>query len=317
MIILFVTVDEITAVMAAGYTVVRVYTDTSASGDFTTLDGTITLVAGTESYSYTDLDGTEDTWYKTAYYGSTPGLGTKSPARKGDTSKAYATIKELRHQIGMTGATDDVELAALLDAATNSIDNFCNRPDGFVAVSTASARYYPGSGGPYQFIDECIDITTVSVKDSASDTSYTDWSTPTTMMAGDGDWFPFTGDPTYPSYELLPYTGLMIDPNGSYSTFVSGLYTSRRGFRPSTGMKRNVPTVKVTAKWGYAEDVPAAIKQACLTQAARWYKRGQSAWADAMASADLGQIMYTKALDPAVQHLLINGRFVKKVLGRR
>ena len=73
MIRLFVVVEEITAVMDAGYTVIRVYTDTSSSGDFTTLDGTITLVAGQESYEYTDLEGVAATWYKTAYYGTTAG----------------------------------------------------------------------------------------------------------------------------------------------------------------------------------------------------------------------------------------------------
>ena len=122
MIRLFVTCLDITAVMAESYTHIRVYTDTSETGTFVTLDGTITLVAGAESYEYTDSDGVAATWYKTAYYGATPGLGTKSDALKGSTSVAYATVSELRNQIGKTTETDDVELAALLDAASTAIN---------------------------------------------------------------------------------------------------------------------------------------------------------------------------------------------------
>lgn len=316
MIILFVTVDEVTAVMAAGYTTIRVYTDTTETGTFVTLDGTVALVADVESYSYTDLDGTEDTWYKTAYFGAGPGEGDKSDARKGETSKAYATVKELRNQIQMTGETNDVELALLLDSATASIDNFCNRSeDGFVAPPNATIRYFRGTGVSWVWIDECVAITTVAVKDAATDATYTAWTSPTTDYAGDGDWIPFTGEPEFPEFGRLPYTAVMTDPNGDYSTFTSGRFATLRGFRPLPGLSRNVPTVAITARWGYSATIPYAIKQACLTQAARWYKRGSSAWADAMASAELGELRYTKPLDPAIQHLLVDGRMIRPAIG--
>jgi len=316
MIILFVTVDEITAVMAAGYTIIRVYTDTSESGAFTTLDGTITLVAGTESYSYTDVDGTEDTWYKTAYYGAGTGEGDKTAARKGQTSAAYATVKELRGQINMTGTTDDVELAALLDAATDAIDKAANRPEGFVAVPTAEARYYSGSGLAHQLIGECVAITEVAVKDSATDSDYTAWTTPSTDFAGDGDWIPFSGSPEAPLFNRLPYDGIMLDPNGDYDVFTSGRFTFRRGFRPTVSISRGVPTVRVTAKWGYAATVPKFIKEMCIIQAARWYKKGQSSHADMVASAELGILTFRKAeLDSDLVGLLSRGRFIRPATG--
>ena len=306
MIRLFVTVDDVTAVMAENYTVIRVYTDTSETGDFTTLDGTITLVAATESYEYTDADGVAATWYKTAYYGAAPGLGTKSAALKGSTSVAYATVNELRNQIDKTGKTDDVELAALLDAASEAINNYCNRPDGFRSDSTASARVYTGSGDTVQYIDECTSISNVAVKTSATATSYTDWES--------DDYIEFAGSPNRPDFQPTakgkPYTALMIEPGGDYSHFTSGQYTALRGFRPEFNRTRGVPTVEVTAKWGYAATVPPPIKQACITQASRWYKRGQSAWADAVGSPELGQMFYRKQLDPDVKHLLDDGRYV-------
>ena len=304
MIILFMTVDETSKVMEAGYTHIRVYSDTSATGDFTTLEGTVTLVQETESYSFTDLDGTASTWYKTCYYGSVPDEGSKSEARKGSTSKAYATVKELRNQIGITGTGDDVELAALLDAATEAIDNFCNRPDGFQADTVDSARYYTGSGETTQRIDECVSITTVAVKDSPGDSDYTDWDTPTTALAGDGDWIPYRGDKDNAEFNSLPYDHLMIDPNGDYGAFTSGRFTGRRGFKPTSVVSRGVPTVKVTAKWGYSAAVPYAIKQACIIVASRAYKRGQSAWADTIANPEMGELQYRMSVDPDVKFML-------------
>lgn len=310
MIRLFVTVEDITAVLAAGYTLIRVYTDTSESGTFSTLDGTVSLVAGQVSYEYTDLDGTSATWYKTAYYGAVPGESIKSAARKGETSAAYATVRELRAQMDKVVAADDVELARLLDAATGAINRICNRPDGFVADVTASARVYTGNGGPFQRIDECAGITAVAVKDSPSDSSYTAWAS--------DDWIGYAGSPEYPDFQPTtkekPYTGIMVSAEGSYDHFTSGKYTGRRGFRPSYTVSRGVPTVQVTARWGYAATVPIAIKVACIMQAARWYKRLQSAMADAVGSPDTGQLFYRKTIDPDIKGILIDGRYVRPAM---
>lgn len=311
MIRLFVLVEDITAVMAAGYDTIRVYTDTSSTGTFVTLDGTITLVAATESYEYTDLDGVSTTWYKTVYYGDAPGLGDKSDARKGDTSAAYATVNELRLMVGITGESDDVEIAQILDGSARAINRFCNRPDGFMADAVASARYYCGNGGPYMLIDETVAITTVAVKDSASDTTYTAWTTPTTNMAGDGDWMAATGSPDRPDFNSLPRTLLIVDPNGDESKFTSGKYIGRSGFRPSHTVSRGTPTVQVTARWGYSDAVPYDINMANLMQAARWYKLLQGTMARTLATPELGTLTYPGTIDPDVQGILLNGRYIR------
>ena len=306
MIRLFVTVDEITAVMAAGYTVVRVYTDTSSTGDFTTLDGTITLAAATVSYEYTDLDGTNATWYKTCYYGVGPGQGDKSDARKGDTSEAYATVDELRAEMDKTSTASDLTLARLLDSATTSINDTCNRPDGFVSIPVATARIYAGSGKPFQRIDECTSFTTVAVKDSVTDTSYTAWTT--------ADWIGFRGDPRFPNFNRAPYTGLMVDPTGDESIFTSGAYTTKAGFRPTTDVFRGVPTVQITAKWGYATTVPHDIKEICIEQAARWYKHLEAAGSGLTADSELGQLN-TGKLDADLISRLRTRRYIKATVG--
>ena len=222
----------------------------------------------------------------------------------------YATLVELKARINKTGSGDDTPLQALLNAAALTIDNFCNRPDGFVADSSASARVYTGSGGAIQRIDECSTVSAVAVKSSATASSYTAWTT--------DDYIEFGGDPKRPDFQPTvkgkPYTALMIKPGGDYSHFTSGEYSSLQGFKPDFTVTRGVPTVQVTAKWGYASTVPLPIKEATITQAARWYKRGQSAWADTVGNPDLGQLMYRKKLDPDIELMLVSGRFVKPAL---
>jgi len=237
----------------------------------------------------------------------------------------YCSLTELRSAMdktGTTGAGTDAALTVVIEAVQNAIDNYCNHPDGFVAISTAASRWYPGNGKPYLYIDECTEITAVGVKDSASDTNYTTWDAPTTNMAGDGDWFAFTGDPQAPNLNPLiqgkPYDAIMVDPNGDggYSIFTDGKWAVRSGFRPSSGVARGLPTVKVTAKWGYATTVPPAIKEATIALASRWFKQGESAWADTLASPELGQLIYRKE-NADIRFMLESGRYVRPATGRR
>jgi hypothetical protein len=222
---------------------------------------------------------------------------------------AYATAADLRARLQKTSTDEDDVLTALIAAAERNINRACNRPDGFVADAIASARKYAGSGKPYQYIDECISVSAVAVKESATDDDYTDWTS--------ADYIEASGDPEYPDYNSLPYDLLVVDPTGDESVFASGKYTTRGGFRPLTDVSRGVPTVQVTAKWGYSEDVPYDIKEACLMQAARWYKRFEGSMSDALASGELGTLLYRQSLDPDIRRLLVDGRYVKPTTGRR
>lgn len=234
---------------------------------------------------------------------------------------AYATVAQLKADINLR---DDEgkwtnTLDRCLDAAERVINRTCNRPDGFVADSSASARYYSGSGGPIQWIDECAAISSVAVKDSPSDDedSYTAWTLGTVGTTTDADCFPASGSPEDPDFYRTPYTLLIIGANGSYSHFTSGSFTSRGGFRPTTTVARGVATVEVTARWGFATTVPDDIKEACIMQSARWFQRLKSSMADTVVSAEFGQLMFRKVLDPDIELILVQGRYVKPAIGRR
>lgn len=238
----------------------------------------------------------------------------------------YATPAELRAQTDMdAGQWTDVELNIFLNAISAAIDAYCNRPDGFVADAVASARVYAGSGKAFQRIDECVEVTAVASKSAPSDSTYTAWTT--------ADWIAFSGDVRWPEFNKKPYTQLMVTPGGSYRYFLQGSVegaVAGAGFFPSDYWDRDIryglrnrpdipgaPTVQVTAKWGYAVTVPAQIKQATLIEAARWSKRGEGVWTDAVSTGEFGEMRYTKALDPVTVMILAGGRFVKPAVGRK
>ena len=207
----------------------------------------------------------------------------------------YATVIQLRAQMNRDVNEDDVILAEILNAATVSIDRAINRYvpgfEYFKAPAAASARVYAGSGKRWQRIDPCIAITTVAVKDAYTDTTYTAWT--------DDDWLAFSHSFERPNFADLPYTALMCDPNGDYSIFTKAYQG---------------PTVQITARWGATATPPADITEACLMQAARWYKRAQGAMSDTLASGDLGTLLYRQSLDPDIRRILIDGRHVNSVV---
>lgn len=205
---------------------------------------------------------------------------------------SYATAVELRARLEKTSDTDDAVLTALLAASSAAIDRFCNRPDSFVALDTAVARTFAGSGEGVQRIDECTSITLVETFDG-------DWD----AWAAD-DWLAFRGDPAAPDFAGTPYTGLMTAYNGSYATFPRLLRS-----------RVPLPSVRVTATWGYAETCPPQVREAAILQASRWWQRGKAAWADTLGNADMGLLMYRKVLDPDVENMLVAGRLVRLAVG--
>lgn len=207
----------------------------------------------------------------------------------------WASVQELRSRIVKQSTLKDIDLEAILTAAQNTITRFCNRQS-FLADTVASARLYSGSGKDYLTIDETPEITAVGAKESVSDTTFTAWATT--------DWLAYSGSRRFPNFNSVPYTGLMVNPNGDYSRFFRG---STEGF----------PMVQVTAKWGAYVTIPDELKEASIMQATRWFKRLEGAMADALASGELGMLMYRQKLDPDIAMILVNGRYIKPTVGRR
>ena len=222
----------------------------------------------------------------------------------------YATASELKVLLGETAdQLNEAVLDRLLEAATEVIDTHTNREEsgGFLADSSVSTRLYTGGGHPIVRIDECVEITLVEMKLSVTSTTWT-------ALAAN-DWYAFRGEPRRPNFNALPKTFLAMEPAGNYSVFTSGEHSRARGFSPvedsgGTHWKANAfvgnsaPTVRVTAKWGYAVEVPAKVREASIIMASRWYKRGETAWSDSIMDGDFGQMQFRKKIDPDVEKML-------------
>lgn len=212
-------------------------------------------------------------------------------------TQPYCTVEELKAQIQKNANDSDTVLERIILSASRAIDGHCNRPEGFIALAAAAPRLYSGSDLEIQRIDECTEITLVEVKVSASDSTFGLWAA--------DDWIAFSGSADSPNFNDTPYNGLMVSGNGRFTYFTSGKLARRPG----------LPTVRVTARWGYADDVPPTVNQAAITLAARWYKRGGSSWADTLAGGDVGMLMFRKSIDPDVQMMLEHARLIQVAIG--
>jgi len=223
---------------------------------------------------------------------------------------SYCTPTELRTQIekeGTTGSASDANLEVIIAGVSNTLDQYFNRPDGFVASAIPSARYFSSIGAKsYIMIDDCVEITAVAVKESPTDDTYTAWTA--------SDWIAFTGDVQHPIFNRLPYTGIMTDPAGSYEFFTDGSIVSIKGFRPYDMSGRSVPTVQVTARWGYGEIVLPLIKEVTIALASRWFKSAEGQWSDTLASSGFGGLIY-KSQNADIRLMLDSARLGRPSLG--
>lgn len=158
------------------------------------------------------------------------------------TFKAHAQI----------GDTDnDTEIAAVLGAVSRQIERFCGRQ--FNDAGSATARVYdPSPCGTWVRVDDISTTTGLVVEhDTGLDGTYA------TAI-------------TSAHYNLEPRNGVVDGVAGHpYRTIrLHDGYTFT--------VERNRPTVQITARWGWTA-VPADVKQACLIQATRIFRRKYSA----------------------------------------
>ncbi len=215
----------------------------------------------------------------------------------------YATTDELRiriQQLSTPSADQLVMMNEIIEAASRNIDRMCRRPDGFVADPVAEDRYFTAFGKEYLRIPQCVAVSLVSVKTSQTATTYADWVSPTTPMAGDGDWVPCRGDEDNPVFGIPPYDLLVVDVNGDYPYFLNG---------------DGRPVIKINAKWSSQAEIPADIREATLMQAAIWMKQYQGGMTSELGTVNFGRILYRRELSQGVKQILIEGGWMIPLYG--
>lgn len=130
-------------------------------------------------------------------------------------------------------------LQEIIVAVQQYIDNYTGR--NFKADCTASAKVYDGNNDQYLNIDDCISITKVEVGDMYGD-SFTEIAS-----SGIDRYF------TYPANELP----------------INKLFLRSRVFN------YGIQNIRITAKWGYTEEVPDDISWVATFLSSSIYKTGE------------------------------------------
>jgi len=180
----------------------------------------------------------------------------------------YCTLNEIKGDLNITDDTYDNTLAGMIEAASQAIDNYCDRQ--FATVT--EARYFDGAG-PTIFIDDLVSVTTFKLDED-----------------GDGTFEATLAATDYVLYPLnkTPKTYAKISNDSDYGSFASGIKNG----------------VEITGVWGYQSTVPEAIRRATLMLASRLFKRKDSAYASVVATTELGQFEVFRGMDSDMQMIL-------------
>lgn len=189
-------------------------------------------------------------------------------------TNGYATLNEVKAALRINDAVDDALLEMAVESASRLIDGYASRA--FYSIGTAT-RYFVAQD---QYLAEIDDLqsSTVTIKTSGNADGVYD----TTWLSDD--------------YQLEPLNGVVDG--------ISWPYTRIRAIGdywwPISGGEA---LIEVTGVWGWSA-VPIAIKQACIIQASRIFKRLDSPLGVA-GFGDMGAIRVTRDLDPDVAQLVM------------
>lgn len=188
-------------------------------------------------------------------------------------TNAYASLNEVKAALRISDSIDDTLLEMATESASRLIDGYAARI--FYNAGTAT-RYYVAQDDFVVEVDDLANGTvTITTAQDADGTFDTTWGTD--------------------DYQLEPLNGVLDGIAWPYTTIRAvGDY-----LWPISGGEA---LIKVQGTFGWPS-TPIAIKQACIIQASRIYKRldsplGIAGW------GDMGAIRVSSQLDPDVAQLV-------------
>jgi hypothetical protein len=190
-------------------------------------------------------------------------------------TNGYITLAELKRRMDLSiGSTaNDADMEATITAVSRLIDQQTHRR--FYTTDSDETRYYTADERNYLMPgDDIISITALYTDNDGNRTYEYTWA------ATDYDLCPVNA-----ALDGEPYTWLETAPNGDYVF-------------PSTPRG-----VKVVGKFGYSATTPALVKEACLLQCQRVWKRRDAPFG-VTGPNEFGQQTVITRLDPDVVVLL-------------
>ena len=207
-------------------------------------------------------------------------------------SHQYMDKSELKTFLGMSGTAQDNNLDFALDAASAAIDDFCGR---VFYKTDVQDRFYDCEFTDFVMVDDIATTTNLVVKTLNSDG--TDHETLTLNT----------------DFYLYPHNAANLDPKMPFDKIVMAIEVSGKVL--PTKYPRGL---KVTASFGFpvqsgSETIPAAIQQATLIQAARFFQRKNSPMGFS-GNPETGNapVIFLSELDPDVKTLC--KKFKKKTV---
>ena len=189
----------------------------------------------------------------------------------------YCELADIKTHVGeqwTSGVKYDVLLGDLITEASRLIDRETGWGDCHYAAGdpAAAARLFDTVSGYEIEVDRCLQAAAAIAVDETVSGVYVAWVLNTDYLL----W----------PYNELYFTRVVIK-TGAAKVFLDGQQL-----------------LQVTGKWGGVTTPPDVIKLACIITVGRWFKRGMQAFQDTGAVVELGQLRYTKALDPDVKEML-------------
>lgn len=195
-------------------------------------------------------------------------------------TNGYTNLNEVKQAMSIPASDtiDDTMIEIAIESASRAIDAYTNR--NFYSSGTAT-RYYSPTSNYVCDTDDISEFIHVKTMDS-TDQYLIDWQTT--------------------DYQLEPLNNSV---DGMYTPYTRIRAIGDNLFQPLNGEA----TVEVRAVFGYTP-MPIQIKQACIIQASRLFKRLDSPLGVA-GFGDLGVIRVSSRLDPDVAMLIDPYRRVK------
>ena len=185
-------------------------------------------------------------------------------------TNGYTNLATIKLSLGITDTVDDSWLEVCVTAASRAIDNFTER----VFYPTSATRVYIPYDNFLVEIDDLATLTTLKTSTNVDGVFDQTW--------GAND------------YQLEPLNGIA----GGIPSPTTHIRAVGDYWYPTAGQEA---TVQVTGTFGWSA-VPDAVEQACILQAARYFKRADSPMG--VAGFDAMGVVRLSRIDPDIATLL-------------
>lgn len=195
-------------------------------------------------------------------------------------TNGYCSLSEVKSALRIVDSLDDSLLEMAVESASRLIDGYAGR---YFYNAGSAVKLFVAQDSAVVFTEDLQSVSKFET-DNAADGSFTEWASTQYQLEplngrADGIAMPYSNVRAIDGYVLPSYNGQAL--------------------------------VRVTGVWGWAS-VPVTVRQACIIQASRIFKRLDSPLGVA-GFGDMGLVRVGTRLDPDVEHLVAPYRSMRNL----